>query len=546
MRAQKGRIAAIVLALVAGATAPGLAGVAATVNPAYPGLSPLIVDSGVGNPWVTDGRDYGWRFFVDKPIKITHLGLFAMQRDASGTLVDSALSTTHTMAVWRLPKEGGFELRCTKTIGPEATIENHFAYAPLDEPLTILPDPVPTAAGNYERWLIGVWTGPSNHELLYHGPIGALTLDAFQAGVIRLQAYTYYYKLVNYQQIYTSSTIVEPWGGTINDGYHYFALNFKYDLLGPAANAGPDLPIYTCEQALTTISGVATHTVAGTAMQYRWLEGSTVLKDWADVVGGQANLSLAAPVPAFGVGDHALTLEVKDASSTVSDTMTLAVANTPPEGQPTPTYQVLEIGTDAIIITASVADFDGDEVSYQWVKDGEVLDSGTITPLAGGGPAEIDDLVVQAGDPRFPLGSSEVQLVFGDTANPAVTETATVMMQDTTAPTVAPTSSLNMLWPPNQELIPITIWANGADNGGGDLVLTASVQCSENDGLAESDWGIESIDSTAGTIALCLRAERAGSGDGRVYTVTITATDGSLNQSVATVDIRVPHDKRKK
>jgi hypothetical protein len=43
-----------------------------------------------------------------------------------------------------------------------------------------------------------------------------------------------------------------------------------------------------------------------------------------------------------------------------------------------------------------------------------------------------------------------------------------------------------------------------------------------------------------------LRAERSGSGQGRVYTVTITASDLSGNQSTATVDVRVPHDRRKK
>ena len=49
---------------------------------------------------------------------------------------------------------------------------------------------------------------------------------------------------------------------------------------------------------------------------------------------------------------------------------------------------------DAIIVGASVADFDGDTVNYQWVKDGAVLDSGTITSPAGGTPVEIDDLAI--------------------------------------------------------------------------------------------------------------------------------------------------------
>jgi len=46
--------------------------------------------------------------------------------------------------------------------------------------------------------------------------------------------------------------------------------------------------------------------------------------------------------------------------------------------------------------------------------------------------------------------------------------------------------------------------------------------------------------------ALDLRAERSGSGDGRIYSILIIATDGSNNSSTAVVKIIVPHDKRKK
>jgi hypothetical protein len=39
-----------------------------------------------------------------------------------------------------------------------------------------------------------------------------------------------------------------------------------------------------------------------------------------------------------------------------------------------------------------------------------------------------------------------------------------------------------------------------------------------------------------------LRAERSGTGEGRVYTITITATDASGNVSKQTVTVAVPHD----
>jgi hypothetical protein len=54
------------------------------------------------------------------------------------------------------------------------------------------------------------------------------------------------------------------------------------------------------------------------------------------------------------------------------------------------------------------------------------------------------------------------------------------------------------------------------------------------------------IDQIHGIITLKLRAERSGSGNGRIYTITITARDASGNTSQTNVEIKVPHDQRKK
>jgi len=108
-----------------------------------------------------------------------------------------------------------------------------------------------------------------------------------------------------------------------------------------------------------------------------------------------------------------------------------------------------------------------------------------------------------------------------------------------------------ILWPPNQKMVDMTIQANASDNSGDIPTLTATVSSDEpEDGLGDGDtspdWTEPVIDQTTGTITLQLRAERSGSADGRVYTVSITAIDDSGNQTTADVEIIVPHDKRKK
>ena len=45
-----------------------------------------------------------------------------------------------------------------------------------------------------------------------------------------------------------------------------------------------------------------------------------------------------------------------------------------------------------------------------------------------------------------------------------------------------------------------------------------------------------------GNLTLNVRAERAGTGNGRVYTLVVTCTDASGNAMQKTVFVRVPHD----
>jgi hypothetical protein len=45
--------------------------------------------------------------------------------------------------------------------------------------------------------------------------------------------------------------------------------------------------------------------------------------------------------------------------------------------------------------------------------------------------------------------------------------------------------------------------------------------------------------------SICLRAERSGTGSGRIYTITYKAVDDCGNAAIRSATVTVPHDKRK-
>jgi hypothetical protein len=126
----------------------------------------------------------------------------------------------------------------------------------------------------------------------------------------------------------------------------------------------------------------------------------------------------------------------------------------------------------------------------------------------------------------------------------------TVIIVDTTAPVLDPVANKTVLWPPNHKMVDITLWANASDNSGGLVQLEAKVSSNEpqsglGGGDKSPDWTEPVIDQLNGIITLQLRAERAGSGNGRIYTITLTGRDASGNSSQANVEIFVPHDMGK-
>src|SRR5262249_7549615 len=95
------------------------------------------------------------------------------------------------------------------------------------------------------------------------------------------------------------------------------------------------------------------------------------------------------------------------------------------------------------------------------------------------------------------------------------------------------------LWPPNGAFLSVSIV--GLTDPDGDLLKTTITGIKQD----EPEVGTCLAAATGvNTTTAMLRAERAGAGDGRVYHVSFTASDGKGGQCRGTVNVCVPHDQR--
>jgi uncharacterized repeat protein (TIGR01451 family) len=101
----------------------------------------------------------------------------------------------------------------------------------------------------------------------------------------------------------------------------------------------------------------------------------------------------------------------------------------------------------------------------------------------------------------------------------------------------------SVLWPPNHRMVNVTVSYEVTDNCAlSPDSCTLSVTSNEpvngqGDGNTFPDWII--LDAHH----VLLRAERAGNGNGRIYTITITCVDSGGNSSSRSVTVTVPHDR---
>ncbi|MEZ4661546.1 MAG: hypothetical protein R2911_28680 [Caldilineaceae bacterium] len=112
---------------------------------------------------------------------------------------------------------------------------------------------------------------------------------------------------------------------------------------------------------------------------------------------------------------------------------------------------------------------------------------------------------------------------------------------DEIAPTVEVTVSPDSLWPPNHKYVRVEATLTITDFDPSPTVTVAAESNEPDNGTGNGDKpnDIVIIDNTH----FDLRAERAGSGTGRIYTITYQVTDACGNSTTASAQVTVAHDQ---
>ena len=151
----------------------------------------------------------------------------------------------------------------------------------------------------------------------------------------------------------------------------------------------------------------------------------------------------------------------------------------------------------------------------------------TFTVQAGSGTSIVNTATIAGNQPDPNLANNTATVTTEINLNPICT---------------AATTGLGDLWPPNHKLVAGQI--GGVTDPDGDPVSLAVTGIQQDEPVNGPADGNTSPDATIGSGgAFSVRAERAGTEDGRVYAIAFRATDGLGGACVATLLAGVPHDQ---
>ncbi|HET6372607.1 MAG TPA: choice-of-anchor D domain-containing protein [Candidatus Polarisedimenticolia bacterium] len=174
----------------------------------------------------------------------------------------------------------------------------------------------------------------------------------------------------------------------------------------------------------------------------------------------------------------------------------------------------------------------------------------TVSDACDPGPRLSNDRTPGGGDASglYPLGTTPVSFTAEDSSGNSANCAGVVRVLDSIPPQLAVVASPSTLVPPNHSLVPVQISWQATDLcDTSPAVVLLSAASNEPADAPDLGDGATAVDISAADALtpdrnVLLRAERAGNGAGRVYTLTYRALDASGNGGVSTAEVRVPHD----
>lgn len=146
---------------------------------------------------------------------------------------------------------------------------------------------------------------------------------------------------------------------------------------------------------------------------------------------------------------------------------------------------------------------------------------------------------------RFQANSDVTRIHMSDTgsdtdATDLLLDHVRIVEVDTAPPVIDVTVDKTVLWPPNGKNHTVLVTGSSTDDGSG----VGSVTWALSDSYGEISGGGSLPSGGSFSLPIVLPASRRGNDpNGRVYTITITATDGAGNTGTRTVQVTVPHDQ---
>ena len=221
----------------------------------------------------------------------------------------------------------------------------------------------------------------------------------------------------------------------------------------------------------------------------------------------------------------------------VADQVTVEITNV--NNLPTAdagTDQTVDESASVAINAAGSADPDSDTLTYAWVQVG-----GPAVSLGGGATAAPSFTA-----PFVSVGGADLtfEVTVDDGYGGTSTDTVVVHVQNINDPPLASAArpTIASLWPPNHGMVAVGITGVSDPNNNATITITGVTQDEPTSGLGDGDTSIDAIINADGTVLL--RAERSGTGDGRVYRISFTASDLEGSAS-GVVLVTVPHSVKK-